>query len=68
MTPFNYDSKRAKNAGLTCRFHIRNIMPDSILHEKMGQEIAECVCVCVFFLSMVVGEFFKKMILLFSLE
>ena len=35
-TFFNNDCKKARDAGLSCRCHLSNIMPDSILHECMG--------------------------------
>ena len=36
MTSFNYGSKKARDVGLTCRFHLSNIMPDSIFNDIKG--------------------------------
>ena len=45
-TFFNNDCKKARDAGLSCRCHLSNIMPDSILHECMGQRYLFCCLVC----------------------
>ena len=39
MRSFNYGGKNAKDVGLTCRCHLSNIMPDSILYDSMGSGI-----------------------------
>ena len=44
MTSFNYGVKEARDVGLTCRFHLSNIMPDSIFYDSMGWGIT-----CLFF-------------------
>ena len=36
MTSFNYGGKKASEAGLTCRYHPSNIMPDGIFCNTMG--------------------------------
>ena len=36
MASFNYDGKKASDVGLTCRCHLSNVMPDSILHNSVG--------------------------------
>ena len=43
LTPFscyyvtlNYGGKKARDVGLTCRCHLSNIMPDSIVYDSMG--------------------------------
>ena len=36
MKSFNYGSKDARDVGLTCRYHLSNIMPDSIFYDSMG--------------------------------
>ena len=38
MASFNYDGKKASDVGLTCRCHLSNVMPDSILHNSVGWE------------------------------
>ena len=35
-TSFNYSGKKAREAGLTCRCHVSNIMPDGIFYDSMG--------------------------------
>ena len=40
LNSFIYDAKMTRNAGLTCRYHLRNTMPDTIFLERMGQGIA----------------------------
>ena len=35
MTSLNYGGKMAKDEGLTCRFHLSNIIPDSIFYDSM---------------------------------
>ena len=39
LTSFNYDDKKARNVGLTCRCHLSNIMSDSIYQKSMRQGI-----------------------------
>ena len=39
MTSFNYGGKEATDAGLTCRCHLSNIMPDIIFYDRMEWEI-----------------------------
>ena len=36
MTSFNFDSKKARNVGLTCRYHMSNKMRGSIFQESTG--------------------------------
>ena len=36
MTSFNYGSKEARDVGLTCRFHLSNVMSNSIFCDSMG--------------------------------
>ena len=49
VTSFNYDDKKARDIGLTCWCHLSYIMPDSIFHESMRQEITCSVSFCLFF-------------------
>ena len=51
VTTFNYDDKKARYVGLTCWCHLSNIMPDSIFHESMRQEITCSVSFCLFVFS-----------------
>ena len=36
MTSFNYGSKEARDVGLTCRFHLSNVISNSIFCDSMG--------------------------------
>ena len=36
MTSFNDGREKARNVGLTCRYHLSNIMPDSIFCDNIG--------------------------------
>ena len=36
MTSFKYGGKKARDVGLTCRWHLSNIMPGSIFCDSMG--------------------------------
>ena len=36
MTSFNFDGKKARNVGLTCRYHMSNKMRSSIFQESTG--------------------------------
>ena len=47
MTSFNYDGKKARDVGLTCSYHLSNIVPNSIFHESMRLGIT-CVFVWIF--------------------
>ena len=40
ISPFNYDGKKASNAGLTSRYHLRNMTPDSIFRDSIGHGLA----------------------------
>ena len=51
VTPFNYDGKKARDVGLTCWCYLNNIMPDSIFHESMSQDISWSVSFCLFVFS-----------------
>ena len=46
MTSFNHGGKKARDVDLTCRFHLSNIMLDSIFYDSMGWGIT-----CPFFLK-----------------
>ena len=48
VTSFNYDDKKARYVGLTCWCHLSNIMPYSISHESMRQEITYYISFCLF--------------------
>ena len=48
MTSFNYDGKKAKDVGITCRCHLSNILTDSIFYDSMGWEINCFLFVCLF--------------------
>ena len=39
MTSFNYGEKKARDAGLTCRYYLSNIIPDSTFYDSMRYEI-----------------------------
>ena len=47
MTSFNFDGKKARNVGLTCRYHMSNKMHDSIFQE--GTELG-LTCFLLFLL------------------
>ena len=53
MTSFNYGGKKARDAGLTCRCHLSNIMPDSILYDSMGWGMTQ------FFLWVIIAAFLR---------
>ena len=56
MTSFNYDGKRARDVGNTCRCHLSNIMADSIIYDSMAWGVIRGVCFVSFcFLGMVIG-------------
>ena len=57
MTSFNYGGKKARAVGLTCRYHLSNIMPDSIFYDSMGWGIT-CRFFLIFFLFLFFA-FFK---------
>ena len=44
MTSFNYGGKEARDVGLTCRYHLSNIMRDSTFNDSKGWGIT-----CLFF-------------------
>ena len=66
-TFFNNDCKKARDAVLSCRCHLSNIMPGSILHECMGQRYLFCCFVSFlviavwFYFSMVGTSVFLRM-------
>ena len=35
MTSFNYGGKKVSDVGLTCGYHLSNIMPDSIFYDSI---------------------------------
>ena len=43
MTSFNYCGKNAKDVGLICRCHLRNIMPDNIFYDGMRWGLTQFV-------------------------
>ena len=47
MTLFNYSGKKAIDEGFTFRWHLSNIMPDSIFYGSIFQGIT-CLFVCLF--------------------
>ena len=47
MTLFNYSGKKARDEGFTFRWHLSNIMPDSIFYGSIFQGIT-CLFVCLF--------------------
>ena len=49
MTSFNYGGKKARGVGLTCRCHLSNIMPDSILYDSMGSGMTHLLLLLLFF-------------------
>ena len=53
----SYGGKKARDGGLTCRYHLSNIMPDSIFYDIMGLRMTQwlflllfCFFCCFFFL------------------
>ena len=54
MTSFNYGGKKARDVVLTCRYHLRNIVLDSIFNNSMGWGITQFVFV-FFFLGVVIA-------------
>ena len=58
MTSFNYDGKRARDVGNTCRCHLSNIMADSIIYDSMGWGMIRGVFFVSFcFLGVVIAVF-----------
>ena len=43
MTSFNYGGKKARDVGLTCRFHLSNIMPGGIFYDSIECKITQFV-------------------------
>ena len=46
MTSFNYDDKKAKDVGITCRCYLSNILTVSVFYDSMGWEINCFLFVC----------------------
>ena len=44
MTSFNYGGKKARDVALTCRYHLSNVMPNSIFYDNMGWGMTQFVC------------------------
>ena len=70
MTSFNCGGKKAKDVGLTCRCHLKNVMSDSIYHGSMEWSITQflfafCLFVCFFVFVFVFVYFLSLCFLLF---
>ena len=50
MTSFNYRGKKERDVGLTCRYHLRNVMLDSIFYDSMGWGMTQLLLLLLFFL------------------
>ena len=57
MTSFNYGGKKARDVGLTCRYHRRNIMPDSMFYDSSGLGIIIFFSFFYFFVKVITTVF-----------
>ena len=58
---FNFGGKKARDVGLTSRFHLSNFMPDNIFYDGMGWETTQFIfcffLFCFSFLGVVIDVF-----------